>query len=339
MRKLLYFFSMLWTLLSFQVHAQNSSYALVTASNDPNVNELLLYSAEGKLLQKIPTQGKGGVAPNIVGGGIAKNETLLAVINYNSQTVSLFKRQAGGLKHLQVIPSLSKPVSLVFGNNHLYILGTTTIESHKINGDYVEESPDGNSRLFVGDGSAAQVGLLTNQLIASERSRTIELIDLRDGIVTDKIQPVQLPPPPGNDTPVGLVTRGNTAYVTIAHSDKVGLVRDGKLIALVSPETQHAPCWLALTGPWLYSANTPSQSISRYRVTENTIVLDELIAAKVKEGLPSDMDAQDKILAVLNTGNGMAQLSQYQIDDSGKLNLVNTTPTATTANGVAIIKL
>ncbi len=72
--------------------------------------------------------------------------------------------------------------------------------------------------------AAAQVGLLTNQLIASERSRTIELIDLRDGIVTDKIQPVQLPPPPGNDTPVGLVTRGNAAYVTIAHSDKVGLV-------------------------------------------------------------------------------------------------------------------
>ena len=338
MKKLYHVFSMVLLALGFNtIQAEVSPYAIATASNNADSNELLIYDAEGKLLQSLATKGKGGVPPHIVGGGIAKNDRFVAVINYGSQSVSLFKQQENSFKLLQVIPTISKPVSLAFGHNHLYVLGTTTIESHKLNGDSVVERPDGSSRLLVADGSAAQVGVLTKQLIISERSNMIELVELLDGVVTEKISPVQLPPPPGNDTPVGLATRGAAAYVTIAHSDKVGLVKYGKLIKVISSETQHAPCWLTLMGSWLFCSNTPSKSISRYQVSEDSLVLDELIAAKT-QGEPTDIDAEEGIVAVLELGAG-TKVSRFHADSNGNLKLINSTSTANTANGIAIIKL
>jgi hypothetical protein len=143
----------------------------------------------------------------------------------------------------------------------------------------------------------------------------IELVELLDGVVTEKISPVQLPPPPGNDTPVGLATRGEAAYVTIAHSDKVGLVKYGKFIKVISSETQHAPCWLTLMGPWLFCSNTPSKSISRYQVSEDSLVLDELIAAKT-QGEPTDIDAEEGIVGVLELGEG-TKVSRFHADSNG----------------------
>ncbi|MFI5343311.1 MAG: hypothetical protein ACHQUC_03725 [Chlamydiales bacterium] len=326
----------LLALLPFQGHAV--IYGVVTASNDPNNNELIVYDANGKLIQTVSTGGKGGVPPNIIAGGIAKTDTLLAAINYGSQTVSLFKQQDGALKLIKNFQTLSKPVSLAFGQNHLYVLGTATIESHKMDGESVADQPDGSTLLYVGDGSAAQVGVLTKQLIISERSNTIELVELRDGIVTDKLSSIQLPPPPGNKTPVGLATRNDTAYVTIAHSDKVGLVKDGKLALVISSDTQHAPCWLALMGDWLYCCNTPSKSISKYKVGVDSLALVDLIAVKT-QGEPTDIDAEEGLVAVLERSNGAAQITQFAADINGNLKLANSAATANTANGVAIIKL
>lgn len=263
---------------------------------------------------------------------------LLAVINYNSQTVSLFQQQQATFALVQQIPTLSKPVSLVFGNNHLYILGTTTIESHALNGSTLDQQPDGSANLLVGDGSAAQVGLLPQQLIASERSNMIELIELVGGAVGSKLTPINLPAPPGNKTPVGLTTRGSAAYVTIAHSDEVGLVKDGKLLTVVTTKSQHVPCWVALMGPWLFSANTPSKSLSRFNVTESSIAIAEEIAAKTN-GEPTDIDAGAGILAVLELGENEAYLSQFQVDNQGNLKLNNHVATVSTANGVAVIEM
>ena len=41
--------------------------------------------------------------------------------------------------------------------------------------------------------------------------------------------------PTGSDTPFGLVTRGTNGYVTIAHSDEISLIKNGRLIALAGP--------------------------------------------------------------------------------------------------------
>ncbi len=317
--------------------AQATGYAVVTASNDEEGNELLIFDSEGMLLQSLPTEGKGGVGPHIVGGGIAQFGPYLAVINYNSRSISLFKRQGDTFKFLQQLRVRSNPVSVAFGHNHLYVLGTTTIESHRMNGDYLQERPDGYSDLLVADGSAAQVGVLVNKLIVSERSNMIELVDLRNGAVTDHLVPVQLPPPPRNDTPVGLTTKGDIAYVTIAHSNLVGVVNKGKLVKVISSENQNAPCWLALTGSSLYCSNTPSKSISRYLVSNTDINLDKLIAVQT-EGEPTDIDAMEGVIATIEFGEGGATLRQYQIDEEGNVELKNSAFAAKNANGVAIIK-
>jgi 6-phosphogluconolactonase (cycloisomerase 2 family) len=339
MKNLLYMFSMFLLMMAFKpLYAQNSPYVVVTTSNGMNSNDLLVYTMDGKLMQTVPTQGKGGVPANMVGGSIAKMNDLVAVVNYNSQNVSLFSRQGSSFKLMQVIPAMSKPVSLAFGHNHLYILGTTTIESHMMNGNFVMERPDGSSRLLIGDGSGAQVGVLPSHLIISERSNTIELVELRNGIVTAMINPVQLPPPPDNDTPVGLVTRGDTAYVTIAHSDKVGIVKNGKLMSVLSTSPEKAPCWVTLSGQWLYSTNTPSKSITKFKVTDTGISIAELVAAKTQLE-PSDVDAEGGVLATLSTGGGAAQLNFFQIDMNGNLKPMNTVSTSNTANGIAVINL
>lgn len=317
----------------------DAQHVVVTASNDPNNNELLVYDAYGNFMRSIPTNGKGGVPPNKTGGGIDKKDNLVAVINHGSQNVSIFKQEGSSFKLSQVIPSNSKPVSVAFGGDHLYILGATTIESHLLNGESVAMDPDGVSKLFKADGSAAQVGFLNNQLIISEKSNTIELVDLKNGVVTSNIKPVQLPPPPRNDTPVGLATKGNVAYVTIAHSDEVGLVKDGQLKKVLTSGQQKAPCWLAVMGSLLFCSNTPSKTISIYKVSDNDIVLDKEIAATIHTGgLPSDLDAKNGILAVLDTGNGPGHISQFRVDNDGNLQLLNTARTANTANGVAIIE-
>lgn len=313
------------------------SYEVVTISNDPNNNELLVYNSEGKLIQTLSTGGKGGVGPHIVGGGIAKTGNQIAVINYNSQNVTVFAHEGGVFKQSQTVPSLSKPVSCAFGNNHLYILGTNTIESHAINQEKISEKPDGQANLLVNDGSAAQVGVIGNQLIASERSNMIEVIDLSKGAVTKNLMPVQLPAAPKNDTPVGLATRDSTAYVTIAHSDEVVLVKDGKIKVMVSSDTQHAPCWLTLYKSWLYCSNTPSKSISRYDVSADSLTIGQLIAAKT-EGEPTDIDADAGVVAVIELGE-KTRLSQYQIDSTGALKQLNSVTTSPNANGVAVVTL
>ncbi|MGA7180754.1 MAG: hypothetical protein WBX11_14375, partial [Thiobacillaceae bacterium] len=113
---------------------------IVTASNATN-NQLLVYDSTGALLNTIPTNGQGGVGGNA--GGIAHRYSLLAVVNFASGSVSVFDED---LKHLsfklaQVVPAMSNPVSVAFGNDHLYILSTTKVESHPITHDSVSKSP------------------------------------------------------------------------------------------------------------------------------------------------------------------------------------------------------
>jgi hypothetical protein len=64
--------------------------------------------------------------------------------------------------------------------------------------------------------------------------------------------------------------RGLSAACTIAHSNEITLVRDGKVLTVAGSGTQNAPCWLALEGPFLFSSNSPSMSVSRYAVYGQT---------------------------------------------------------------------
>lgn len=305
---------------------------VVTSSNNPGGNQLLVYDGSGGLVQTASTAGLGGVAGNA--GGIVATSDRVAVVNFRSQSVSVFDVTTSGVELRNVVSTLSQPVSVALGKDHLYVLGTTTVESHRISGRDVDAAADGWSSLVVGDGSAAQVGVLADQLLITEKANTVEVVSLQGGVVSGPAVGVAIPA--SSDTPLGLVTRGANGYVTIAHSDEVGLVKHGTLVALTGSGTQHAPCWLTLLGAYLYSSNSPSHSISRYVVTGTNVVLDAPVVAATA-GAPTDIASSAHVIAVLD-GGIQTHLTQYEVDDAGSLLQRASTLVNNGANGVAVIE-
>ena len=311
---------------------------VVTSSNSPD-NQLLVFDTSGELIQSVPTLGQGGAGGNA--GGIATKDEAVAVVNFGSQNVSLFSRSDGGFELRQVVPVASQPVSVAFGKDHLFVLGTTTIESHRIEGAAVEAAADGIVVLLQADGSAAQVGVVGDELVVTEKSGTIERVQLRDGAVFGA--PIAVPLPAGfSDAPFGLVTRGSNAYVTIANSDVVGVVKNGRATAFAATGTpggtgQHAPCWIALVGPFLFTTNSPSHSVSRLIAGGANIVLDAPVVAQTT-GAPIDVAAEGDLLALVESdGGGVSHLTQFRIDEDGNLTRTVSTLIASAANGIAII--
>ncbi len=307
---------------------------VVTASN-ASTNRLLVYDSSDRLIQTVATGGQGGVSGN--SGGIAVWRNRLAVVNFGSQSVSIFELKHDGFRLKQMIPSASKPVSVAFGNDHLYILGTTKVESHQVFDFGVGTGSDGIAGLVVADGSSAQVGVVEDQLIITEKSNAIETVNLNsDGAVRGVATLVQ-GIPQNVDAPFGLVTRGNDAYVTIAHADEVSLVRNSTILTTTGSGTQHAPCWLALDGPFLFSTNSPSMSISRFAVYGQKIVQDAAIAATLN-GAPTDIAYRRGLAAVIDGAGAISHLSIFHVDEDGNLILKGVTTISGAANGVAIVR-
>ena len=317
------------------VWADTHQNALVVTASNATRNQLLVYNSGGKLIQTLATQGQGGVSGNA--GGIVAKGNLVAVVNFGSQSVSLFERQDSGLQMKGLVRTASSPVSVAFGGGHLYILGTTKVESHRMDGSNVSSSPDGLVTLLKADGSSAQVGVVENQLIITEKSNTIETVNLLpDGAVSGV--PTLVQSIPANvDTPFGLVTRGNNAYVTIAHADETGLVRNGKVLTVTGSGTQHSPCWLALVGPFLFSSNSPSKTLSRYAVYGQKIVPDAAVAAQLN-GSPTDIASGDGLVAVIDGSGQLSHLSIFTVDEDGNLTLQIANTINGAVNGVAVVR-
>ncbi len=308
---------------------------IVTASNAAN-NQLLVYNPAGNLVQTLATQGQGGASGNA--GGIEVNGSLVAVVNYGSNNVSLFERIGDGLHLAQVVPTVAKPVSVAFGTGHLYVLGATQVESHWMFGPFVSPNADGAVKLLVGDGSAAQVVVAQGQLVITEKSNVVETVNLSsDGAIGGTATLVKNIPSNVN-TPFGMFARGNDAYVTIAHANEISLVRDGAVLTVTGSGTQMAPCWLALEGPFLFSSNSPSMSISRYAVYGQKIVQDAAVSATLN-GDPTDITYAGGMIAVIDGSGSVTHLSMFSVDEDGNLTLMQPADTiAGAANGVGIVR-
>jgi len=315
--------------------AAASAQTLVVTSSNAASNQLLVYNANAKLVQTISTQGAGGVSGNA--GGIATSQKQLAVVNFGSTNVALFERAGGVYAFSRTIPAASSPVSVAFGNNHLYILGSTSVESHNISSaSGVSATPDGVASLVVADGSAAQVGVVPGQLILTEKSNAIETVNLTaDGAVTGPATMVSNIPSNVN-APFGLVTRGNDAYVTIAHANEISLVRNDDVLTVTGSGTQMAPCWVALDGAFLFSSNSPSMTISRYAVYGAEIVQDAAVAATLN-GDPTDIAYATRLVGVLDGSGSISHLSVFNVDEDGNLTLKGVATISGAANGVAVV--
>jgi hypothetical protein len=316
--------------------ASNNGALVVTASNAAT-NELLVYSSGGALMQTVPTGGQGGIPQGSNAGGVQTTGNLVAVVNFGSLNVSMFALGSQGFQMTQLVPTISSPVSVAFGASHLYILGTTAVESHRMDGPYVNPSPDGEVALVVGDGSAAQVGFLPNQLIVTEKSNMIETVNLLPGGGVGGISTPVKNIPANVNTPLGLVTLGGDAYVTIAHANEISLVRDGAILTTTNSGTQNAPCWLTLVGPLLFSSNSPSMSLSRYAVFGQRIVQTSAVAASL-DGDPTDNASGAGLVAVIDGSGAVTHLSIFSVDGDGNLTLLQPAATISgAANGVAVV--
>ena len=318
-------------------HAGEAGETLVVTASNLSTNQLLVYSPAGTLLQTLPTQGQGGVGGNA--GGVAARQGRVAVVNFGSNNVSVFARGegAGGFRLEKVVPTHGSPVSVAFGEDHLYVLTTTQVESHALGHGGVATSADGVAPLLRADGTAAQVGVIRGELVITEKNNAIETVNLdsRGAIAGAASMVANIPA--NVDTPLGLVTRGNEAWVTIAHADETSLVRNNTVLTTTGSGTQHAPCWLALEGPFLYSANSPSKTVSRYAVYGQHIVQDAAVVAQFS-GNPTDIAVHGKLAAVIDAAGTQSRVSVFNIDEDGNFTLRSVaTLNSKATNGVAIV--
>jgi hypothetical protein len=328
--------SIFLTAAALWAQPESAGPLIVTASNT-STNQLLVYDSTGKPVQTVSTQGQGGAGGNA--GGISAQGDTVAVVNFGSKTVAIFQRLGGGFQFRQSVPTASSPLSVAFGHGHLYVLGATKVESHQIFGSFVSTSPDGVVPLRVADGSAAQVGVVENQLIVTEKSNVIETVSLTGGGAVTGTPSLVANIPANVNAPFGLVTRGDDAYVTIAHADEISLVRHDTVLTVTPSGTQHAPCWLTLVGPFLFSSNSPSSSVSRYAVYGQKIVQDAAVAATF-QGSPTDIASGDGLVAVVDgftTPSAGSHLTIFSVDEDGVLTSKGVVTTTAPLNGVAIV--
>jgi 6-phosphogluconolactonase (cycloisomerase 2 family) len=342
MKRAIYGPALLGLMVAGTVNAQtgpgwNDDDLIVTSTNTAS-NELLVYNTHGVLVEQSKTGGTGGVSGNA--GGIAQNHDLLAVVNFGSGNVSVFQKSGDGtpLQWKQLVPALTNPVSVAFGRNHLYILTSTYVESHPIDHDGVSSIADGKAQLAIADGSAAQVGVLNGQLIITEKSNAIETVNLtHQGAVSGPTRLVANIPSNVN-APFGLATRGNDAYVTIAHANEISLVRNDSVVTTTGSGTQMAPCWVTLDGSFLFSANSPSHSVSRYSVYDRKIVQDVAVVASFN-GAPTDITYRDELAAVVDANGSTSHVSIFNVNGDGDFDLKSSvTINSATTNGIAIVR-
>ena len=342
MKKAVYGSALLALMISGVASAQtgsgwNDGDLIVTSSNSAS-NALLVYDTQGGLVEQINTGGAGGVSGNA--GGIAQNHDRLAVVNFGSGNVSVFQKTGNSipLQLEKTVPAITNPVSVAFGRNHLYILTATHIESHPIDRYGVSATADGEAQLVIADGSAAQVGVLRGQLIITEKGNAIETVNLTNlGAVSGSAKLVANIPANVN-APFGLATRGNDAYVTIAHANEISLVRNDAVLTVTGSGTQMSPCWVTLDGPFLFSANSPSHSVSRYAVYGEKIVQEAAVVATFN-GNPTDITYRDNLAAVVDGNGSASHVSIFDVDGNGNFNLKSSvTLSGATTNGIAIIR-
>jgi hypothetical protein len=333
------------------VSAHHSGPTLaVTMTNDSTANAIQVYDASTHaLVQTLSTQGKGGVGGN-ARGVRQYNDELFAAVNNGSNSVAVFRRQNNGLTFEKLVTTSSAPVSIDFGNGHMYVAGATTVDSFEIHGNQVGRF-DGTTWLQLAgggvppNGSTAQIGVVdSGRLLVTLKTDpdpgTVDIIPLdEDGAVSGP-NSTAVSAPAGTLTPFGFsVYPDGTAVITLAHSSQDGLFRNGTFTAVIAAG-QAAPCWMTRAGKYVFTANTGSKTVSRLIGTGNNVFVDSAVAATIATGgAPSDIDAVEGTLGVIDHGNGQSHLSLFTYNAFGELTTSGAAITlgVPNANGVAIM--
>jgi len=320
----------------------------LTATNATN-NFLAVVNTKTKQILYVPTGGTGGVPGGSNAGGVAVTGETAAVINYGSSNISIFVRRGETMQPTQMIKTAAKPVSVAFGAGHLVVLELTGAESFPMYGNSVVATADGNVPLLANDGTAGQIVTYDGGAMYTETSGTVAWLNLSTdgaGGLSGPGTQVLLPLAPDNHTPLGLIGRGANVYLTIAHSDIEALVVNGRIVSTASGPTPfmsstgaltHAPCWNALSGQFLYTADSPGKELLRFLVSDTNVFYDKAVATLT--GPPTDLAIADGLLGVIDGGNGqVSDVTLFSISSEGELTQNFTVQIASPINGAAIIQ-
>ena len=330
---------------------KNSRSLTVTMTNNSSANSILVYDTKTHaLIQTLSTHGLGGVAGNA--RGVRQfNNSMVAVVNNGSNTVSTFVLNSLGTLVLnQTISVISPPVSIDFANNHMYVAEATSTESFLMNGNSVLQRDGRTNLILAGGGPAlagdtAQIGVVSaSQLLVTLKTDptpgTVDVIALNsNGAIMSTAQPVSAPM--GSLTPFGFsVLTDGTALITLAHSNDLGLFRNGAFISVIKNGSQVAPCWTTKVGKYVMAINTGSMTISREISTGNNIFIDNQVAASITTGgNPTDSDANGGYQVVLDHTTSDSHLSFFTVNKFGELT-ADQSPVSlgvSNPNGVAIL--
>ena len=134
------------------------------------------------------------------------------------------------------------------------------------------------------------------------------------------------PGAPNNNTPLGLVGRGNYVYATVAHSDLQLLISGGSVTATAFGPTPfmdsqgnllHAPCWNALWEQFLYSSDSPGKQLQRYLVSDTNIFYEKPVYSF--QGAPTDLSVSGTTLGVIDGGaGGVSNISLLNLANEGE---------------------
>jgi hypothetical protein len=273
------------------------------------------------------------------------------VVNNGSGTVAVFHRSGNTLAFEQAVTTTSAPVSVDFGNDHMYVAGATTVDSFRLVGDHVGAMDGSTGLVLVGGnvppaGSTAQVGHIDDSTVLVTLKTdpipgTVDVVTLSHGAVSGKANAVSAPT--GTLTPFGFsVYPDGTAIITLAHSGHDGLFKNSAFTDVVVSGGQAGPCWTTRVGKYVFIANAGSNSISRVVGTGSNIFVDSAVAATVPAGGPNDLDADGGYLVVVDHSGGAtptSHLTAYSYDRFGNLTLSGTPWDlhVTGANGVAVM--
>ena len=324
--------------------ASNREPLFLTATNG-STNYLAVVNTRTHQVSYVATGGNGGVSGNA--GGVAVSGEMAAVVNFGSSNVTIFLRRGNSMQATQMITTSSKPVSVAFGHDHLFVLGQTAADSFAVSGNMVSTSADGTVSLIKGDGTAGQIVSFDGGVMYSETSGDIGMIPFGIPGLTGPSVPVALPAAPNNDTPLGMIGRGANVYVTIAHSDLEVLVSGGKIVSMATGPTPfkdasgnllHAPCWNALSGQFLFAADSPGKQLLRYLVSDSNIFFDKGAVAALG-GSPTDLAVTGNTLGVIDGGDASgANASVFMISPEGELSLEFSVKIGSKINGAAFVR-
>src|SRR5205085_944272 len=195
----------------------------------------------------------------------------------------LVRRVGDRFRFEQTVTTTSAPVSVDFGNDHMYVAGATTVDSFVLHHNRVGWM-DGSTELILAEGGApppgstAQVGVVNDHrllvtLKTDPTPGTVDVVSLHDGAVINA-PPLAVSAPPGTLTPFGFSVYDDwTAIITLADSIHDGLFRCTAFVNVVG-SGQNAPCWTTAIGNYVFTANTASRTISRVVGTGGHIFVD-----------------------------------------------------------------